>query len=239
MKVRRPIDPPSSSCRFTSSTIVGSVGSPISRSKRRARYWSHSALRLAVSSSSGIESPSSLLGSFEKALHLAQDLGGGERLGDVALGPFLEADHLVAPLGARREHRDRDVPGLLVALQDLENLPAVHLRHHHVQENDVWRVLVRAGDGRLAVGRRPRDVTVRLEDELEERQDVLLVVDDQNALLLVRHFDPFRRAWRRSRGAGTGFSQGCAPCRRVWARTPESPAARPPSLPRSRCGRRG
>jgi hypothetical protein len=67
-----------------------------------------------------------------------EDLLGLKRFVDEIDGPQLEASHLFARSGERREKDDRGVRGPRVGFEPHARLEAVHLRHHDVEENQIW-----------------------------------------------------------------------------------------------------
>jgi len=103
-----------------------------------------------------------------------------ERLGDERVGAELGRLRAVAQA---RAHRDHDHPGSLRGrdhLQLLEEGPAVHHGHHDVEQDDVRVVFADLIQRRPSVGRREGLVPLGLKAELEHRDDLWLVVDDQD-----------------------------------------------------------
>jgi hypothetical protein len=66
-----------------------------------------------------------------------QQDGRPQRLGDVVGGPQREAVLLVLVVDPGGDEDHRDVAGRLVGLQALDDFVAVHLRHHHVEQDQV------------------------------------------------------------------------------------------------------
>src|SRR5262245_55433273 len=126
-----------------------------------------------------------LLGGREDLLDLGQQLFEREGLADVVDRPLLQPLHPVLGLGSRRQHRDRDVRGLLVDAQQLQHLPAVHLRHHDVEQHQVRPLDLGLGQRLVPAARRDDVVALLAQHQLEKMQYVGLVVDDEY-LLLVR-----------------------------------------------------
>jgi hypothetical protein len=62
-----------------------------------------------------------------------------ERLGKVILGAELDAAYDAFDLVDRRDHDYRQVPQLGVALEMLEHLITVHLRHHDIEQHQIER----------------------------------------------------------------------------------------------------
>ena len=69
-------------------------------------------------------------------------------------------------------------PGVLVDL--LQHLPAVDLRHHHVEQDQVRRLLAQRGEPFCRARRLPDDVALRLEIDADVLAQALVVVDDQH-----------------------------------------------------------
>lgn len=64
-----------------------------------------------------------------------------DRLGDEVGGAFADAALLLLGVVHGGDENHRDVAGGRVVLQFGENLVAVHLRHHHVEQDEVGRWL--------------------------------------------------------------------------------------------------
>src|SRR6478735_2408649 len=109
-----------------------------------------------------------------------QELGQPERLGDVVFGAELEAHDLIH-LGAARAEHDHGHDDLLGA-QLAYDLEAVHLRQHHVEDDEVDS----AGRGErqpfFAVGRDLHVVAFGLQVHAQPERDALVVFDDQDVL---------------------------------------------------------
>src|SRR6185369_647911 len=118
------------------------------------------------------------VGASEHRLDPAQELAQPEWLGEVVVGPELQADDLVDLFIPGREHEDgRLRAGRAEPPQDLE---AVHARQADVEEDQVGS----GGGGQLEAflaGPRERDlVALLLEGVLEPARDGVLVFDDQD-----------------------------------------------------------
>ena len=124
-------------------------------------------------------------GAPQRGLHPRAELAHRERLGDVVVGAELEPEDLVDLLALGAEHDDRDP--LALRAQAPADLEAVHLRQHHVEHDEVERLLGEAGEGLAAVGRVHDLVAVALQREGEQRLDRLLVVDEEDAGRAVGH----------------------------------------------------
>ena len=115
---------------------------------------------------------------LEGRRHLAAQVAGAERLGEVADGAFDATADAVLVGGAGRQHQHGDVRQLLaLGLDHVENAPAVGARHHHVENHDVRLLLAHDLQGAVAVRRGEHAVALPLQVVLDDRQDVLFVVD--------------------------------------------------------------
>jgi hypothetical protein len=65
-------------------------------------------------------------------------------------------------------------------LDALQHLPAVHLGHHHVEEDQVGRLLLERGQAFLRVRRLTHLVALHLEVDAHELAQARVVVDDQD-----------------------------------------------------------
>jgi hypothetical protein len=108
-----------------------------------------------------------------------------EGLGEIVVGPDLEADHPVHDLVGRGHHDDRQVEALTDIAREREPVLTrqVHVQQHHVR--DVLRQQLAHG---LAAVRRHDFESVGVEVFGQHLADFSLVVDDQNALLVLHAF---------------------------------------------------
>ena len=107
-----------------------------------------------------------------------RELLGRERLGEVVVGPGLEAGDDVVGVVARRDHDDGDVAR---AAQRAAQLEPVDAREHDVDEHDVGHLLGERLD-RLLAGARPLDrPTLVLERQLDRFADPLVVFNGQDS----------------------------------------------------------
>ena len=112
-----------------------------------------------------------------------------DRLGQPAirahLGRALHGFRIVR----RRHHADAKVFAVVLA-QEVAGLEPVHVRHAHVEEHQIVAVARRMAEEVLGI----RDASHRaprgLQDATDEREDVLVVVDDEHPL--ARRLDPER-----------------------------------------------
>ena len=86
---------------------------------------------------------------------------------------------LTVPWPGEDHHRQRRV----LLLEPLQHLEPVELRHAHVEEHEVGRLLLGELQPDRAVRRLQRLVALVLEDHLERGAHGVLVVDDQHARL--------------------------------------------------------
>ena len=110
-----------------------------------------------------------------------------EGLRHVLLHAQLEGVDLGELLGLRGEHDDRDAGGRRVAADVHERNPAVDLRHHDVENNDVDVLAAERRDARLAV-RRANDLhALGGQTHANHLDDLGVVVDHEYPDVLVRH----------------------------------------------------
>jgi hypothetical protein len=76
---------------------------------------------------------------LQLGLHARQHHRRADRLGDVVHPADLEAGRLRFDIGLGRQEQHRDVGGARVLLEAAADLVAVHLGHHHVEQDDVGR----------------------------------------------------------------------------------------------------
>src|SRR5215216_2808098 len=103
-----------------------------------------------------------------------------ERLADEALGaPRRRGPHRVLfDLAAEHDHRDR--ADAMPLVDPPEHLPPVHLGHHHVEEDQVGRLLLEHLQALLGAPRFAHGVPLHLEVDAYELPETLVVVDDQD-----------------------------------------------------------
>ena len=124
--------------------------------------------------------------------------------GQKIVGAGLDALHPVLCRAQRGHDDDRDQPGLAIVLQHPAHGEAIDLRHHHVEENQVGRVLADHLERFPAIAGAHRVVTQKLELLLEIVDVERLVVDDQD-----------QRPPRHTAFARAASCQGIAHSRRV------------------------
>ena len=128
-------------------------------------------------------------------LHAGHQLAHGKGLGDVVVRADLQAEDLVLLLLAGGENDDRHIVAL--GAQSAADVKAHHLRHHHVEQDEVGLFLARERETRLAVVGLERGVALALEVEADDVHDVHLVLDDEDGFFrLHAHFSSFLRVRR-------------------------------------------
>ncbi len=129
-----------------------------------------------------------------------------ERLGDVVVGPEPQGFDEVAALAEGARHDDRQLGDTEAGTDAPQHLEPVHLRHHHVEEDDVEPPLGERRERLGAGGDRRHRVARRDEAPREEVAVRLVVVDDEEggtparavlALRLERHRPLLLRSERR------------------------------------------
>tara|TARA_R100000365_G_scaffold987_1_gene3594 strand:- start:458 stop:1021 length:564 start_codon:yes stop_codon:yes gene_type:complete len=86
-----------------------------------------------------------------QALHSRQQLNIVDRLGQKVVGTGFKAAHAVRRLIEGGDHDDGDMGRCSVALENLTAGKSVHLRHHHIEQDDI-DVLAAANFDRLGAG---------------------------------------------------------------------------------------
>ena len=115
----------------------------------------------------------------QHGVHARDELGGGEGLDDVVVGPEAEADDAVGLLAAGGQQDHRDVAHLA---QSRHHLQAVEARQHHVEHDQVRPVLERRLHRRRAVRRRHGAEAVASQVARDDLRDGRLVVDHEDRL---------------------------------------------------------
>ncbi len=115
-----------------------------------------------------------------QALHPGHQLDVVDRLGQEVVGAGLEPAHAVGGLVERGHHQHRDMAGLAVDLEPRTDLEAVHLGHHHVEQDDVDLALG-ADRQRFLAGSSRDDVEILSRKPRLEQADIRWnIVDDQH-----------------------------------------------------------
>ena len=110
-------------------------------------------------------------------LDASDELGGGERLGEVVVAAELEAEHAVDLAVARGEEDHRDLRGLA---QPTAHLQPVDVGQTDVEHDEAGPVRADRLEARFAGRRLEHPVPVAGEVEVDEIGDVGLVVDDDD-----------------------------------------------------------
>jgi hypothetical protein len=103
-----------------------------------------------------------------------------ERLGHVVVGAQAKAADAILVGRQRGQEDHRQGRQLGAGAQRLDQRPAIHLRHHHVGDQQVGRRHQGPGQRVLAVGRREDGVAAFLEDGRDHPKDPRIVVGDEN-----------------------------------------------------------
>lgn len=105
--------------------------------------------------------------------------GGSDRLVDVVDGPQRQAVRLrtLLHLGGQEDHRD--LPRLRHLLQRLHHLIAIHLGHHHVEQDQVYPGAGREDLQRPLAADGDLDPVVRAEQGAEQGEVLRCVIDHQ------------------------------------------------------------
>ena len=99
-----------------------------------------------------------------------------------------ESDLFVAHVVLRSQEDDRDVERPQIGLEAAADVVAVHVGHHHVEQDQAWlRLRLRGPQGIGAVGGKSHPIVVA--EDSDQRRDVFRnVVDHQNGFIaLGRH----------------------------------------------------
>ncbi len=131
--------------------------------------------------------------------HPGQHDRGAERFTDVVDPAGFEACDLVGRVGQRGDEDHRDPGRRRVALQASTDLVPRHIRHHHVQQDQVRRLRARQFDRALAILRKQQPI-LALQYLAQQQQIAAFVVDGQ---------DQGRVGWRchcRSSGSAAALS---------------------------------
>ena len=91
-------------------------------------------------------------GFLEPRIDPRQQLPHPERLGDVISGSQAQGTHRSFLGRHRRKHQDGDILPPVVRLDQLQDLQAVHPRHHDVQQNEVGELHLHPLQQVIAIG---------------------------------------------------------------------------------------
>ena len=120
-------------------------------------------------------------------------------------------------LAAEHDHRDRAVP----FLDALQHLPAVDARHHHVEQDQLRRLLaLEHRHSLVGVARLEHRVALELEARAHVLAHAVVVVDDEHRRARPARARPGRSSRGTCRGRRAGSGGGRRACRRP-ARAPD------------------
>jgi len=111
------------------------------------------------------------------------ELPRAERLGDVVVGPHLEAEDPIELLGARRQHDDRQVHRRFRGTETSAHLEPVGAGEHQVEHDQRGPLRGHLRECALARIGLTHRVALLLQMKPDELTDVLLVLDHQNGAL--------------------------------------------------------
>jgi hypothetical protein len=116
----------------------------------------------------------------QRGANAGDDLGHREGLGDVVVGAQGEAEHLVAllVLGRKDDHRRIGIVGA----HALDDLDAVELGQHHVEQDEVGLVRAEQLERLLAVVGADGAEALEPQVHLQPLQDRRVVLDDEHAI---------------------------------------------------------
>jgi hypothetical protein len=104
------------------------------------------------------------------------------RLGQVIIRAGLKAGDLIPYRRLRREHQDGDGGGARVGPQAPADLQTIHIRHHHVQDDQVRLLGLRFGQGLGAAGRREDPIAFALQQEADQLYRLQIIIHHHNRL---------------------------------------------------------
>jgi hypothetical protein len=104
-----------------------------------------------------------------------------KRLGQIVVGAELDALRNLVGIRIGADHDDRHISLVRIALDRLENLVTVHIRHHQI-EQDETEFFLRDQRNRLVSTGRASDplVTIGFEHQLQRVSVVLVVINDKD-----------------------------------------------------------
>ena len=127
-------------------------------------------------------------GTAQHGLDAGRDLLGVKGLDDVVIRAQFKAKHLVIGLTLCGQHNDG---GVVLAADFAAGLPAVHHRHHNVQQHQIRVQLVKLRQRRRAVVNHRHIVAFLYQIQAEQFADIFIVIDDQNLLVCHLVFPPY------------------------------------------------
>ena len=109
-----------------------------------------------------------------------EQLARRERLGDVVVGAAFEARDLVALFGARRQHDDRQLARLAIALERARELEAARVGQHPVDQQQVGKLVGDLGAPATGIRGFADFETGAAQSERDHLANRPLILDDQN-----------------------------------------------------------
>ena len=119
---------------------------------------------------------------FQHGLDARNQFTRTNRFGDVIVGPGPEGFHLAIGLRPGGEHDDRHVRHARIGLDMPADFIAVHLRHHDIQNDQVWQFLSQETERLRAAEGFDHFEFLSLECQPDQGQSVLIVVHYENTL---------------------------------------------------------
>ena len=108
--------------------------------------------------------------------------GGHDGFGQVVHCAEFQATQFFFGFTERGHEDHRDVVGSGLGAQDLECLVAIHARHHHIQQDEVWRISF-VGDAQgFFTGGGGTDLVKGLQQRGEHAEVVRVIIDDQDSM---------------------------------------------------------
>src|SRR5205085_4333621 len=169
---RRQRSPSTSAMPIQSSPNVPAYDSPSKTGfSQPARWWTtqRSRWRSAPNRSGGHD-----------LLRLLDQRAKVERLADEALRAAFRRFVLRCALELAAEHDDGNRSDSVLFLYAAQHLPAVDLRHHHVEEDQIRRVVLDRLESLLGVARLDHRVALDLQVDPHDLADLRIVVDDED-----------------------------------------------------------
>ena len=121
-------------------------------------------------------------GSLQLAVDPGDHLAWAEGLDEVGVGATPTRIDIVRSLAARRHHTDNDVFELGVALDEIEQLQAIHGAWHHDVEQDQARLVnlyqLQGGSGALGF----EQLVFLAQGDAHQQTDIRAVINDQNSV---------------------------------------------------------
>ena len=104
--------------------------------------------------------------------------------------------NLVILLAECRQHDERQI--LVILLNAPDSFKAVHLRHHDIHQNDVYRLRGTGLDRFQTIGRLQDSEAVKLRIFADQLADLFLIITNQNNCHTYLIFALKRHRWQRS-----------------------------------------